>query len=204
MPTSAMPTSAMPTDPGRPGAVGGKPGQPDRGDVTTGEMPPLGDLPAALGAGEDIGGRESEPLALIQQEMQAIAQRLQRADTSPETQLLQRQVIDRLSAMLTSGQPQPSAQPDQPAGASSDRTPGRDQPSSGRDANPRADGQPTAATGTPAQATDLPRGWGRMWGNLPDRIRDQILTPDREQFLPAYEDLIKRYYERLAEEDQKR
>ena len=40
----------------------------------------------------------------------------------------------------------------------------------------------------------------RMWGHLPDKVRDQMQASLSEQFLPKYERLIEEYYKRLAEE----
>ena len=41
---------------------------------------------------------------------------------------------------------------------------------------------------------------GRLWGHLPDRMRQQLQSSFSEQFLPQYERLIEEYYKRLAEE----
>ncbi len=38
------------------------------------------------------------------------------------------------------------------------------------------------------------------WGNLPPRLRDQLLEGTREKFSPIYRDLTEQYYKRLAEE----
>jgi hypothetical protein len=40
----------------------------------------------------------------------------------------------------------------------------------------------------------------RVWGQLPDRLRDQVQQAPPEEFLPAYRELIEAYYRRLAEE----
>ena len=38
------------------------------------------------------------------------------------------------------------------------------------------------------------------WGHLPPRVREQMLQNTPEQFLPQYELMIEKYYQRLAEE----
>ena len=53
----------------------------------------------------------------------------------------------------------------------------------------------SAATG------ELVRG---LWGQLPERQREQILQPLREEFLPAYRKLIAEYYRRLADRGEQR
>ena len=40
----------------------------------------------------------------------------------------------------------------------------------------------------------------RIWGNLPDKLREEMQASLSEQFLPKYERLIEEYYKRLAEE----
>jgi len=40
----------------------------------------------------------------------------------------------------------------------------------------------------------------RIWGHLPDKLRDQMQASLSEQFLPKYEQLIEDYYRRLAED----
>ena len=154
-------------------------------------------------AGEDVGDQAEDPLTVIRREMLAIADRLNGNDTSPATQLAQQRVIDRLSALLAGNQASPSVEPNSSAESTSQPAETANQSGTGKDANPRTSGQANESARTTGTTRDVPRGWGKLWGNLPNRIRDQILTPDREQFLPAYEDLIKRYYERLAREDER-
>ncbi|MEX1233074.1 MAG: hypothetical protein WEB58_22685 [Planctomycetaceae bacterium] len=40
-----------------------------------------------------------------------------------------------------------------------------------------------------------------VWGHLPASVREQMLNLFSEKYLPRYEDLIRRYYEALAEEE---
>ncbi|MDA1213759.1 MAG: hypothetical protein O2955_14685 [Planctomycetota bacterium] len=42
-----------------------------------------------------------------------------------------------------------------------------------------------------------------VWGHLPDSVREQMLNLFSEKYLPRYEDLIRRYYEALADEEMK-
>jgi hypothetical protein len=82
---------------------------------------------------------------------------------------------------------------------------GSDQPGEGsgnptagpvRDSTNRIEQGTKEATET-ADVKDLLR---RMWGHLPDKVRDQMQASLSEQFLPKYERLIEEYYKRLAEE----
>jgi len=61
------------------------------------------------------------------------------------------------------------------------------------------------AAGRP-QATERPLGGrfsdpGRGWGHLPDRDREAVIQSLHDRFLRKYDELIRRYYEALAETD---
>ena len=40
----------------------------------------------------------------------------------------------------------------------------------------------------------------QVWGELPEKERQQMLQTSVEEFLPKYADLIERYFKRLAED----
>jgi len=48
--------------------------------------------------------------------------------------------------------------------------------------------------------TDARDALRRVWGHLPDKVREEMGSSFSEQFLPKYERLIEEYYKRLAEE----
>jgi hypothetical protein len=41
-----------------------------------------------------------------------------------------------------------------------------------------------------------------LWGNLPPRMREQMMQNSMEQFLPKYELMIEDYFKTLADEQQ--
>lgn len=43
-----------------------------------------------------------------------------------------------------------------------------------------------------------------VWGHLPPSVRESMQTSFNERYLPRYEELVKRYYEALAEKNRKR
>jgi hypothetical protein len=55
---------------------------------------------------------------------------------------------------------------------------------------------PAAHTATDEEVSQSAQG---VWGILPDRIRQQIHQLAQEEFLPEFADLIREYYQRLAE-----
>ena len=42
-----------------------------------------------------------------------------------------------------------------------------------------------------------------VWGNLPDRLRQEMDLYYREQFMPRYSELLRQYYAALAEQRKK-
>lgn len=42
-----------------------------------------------------------------------------------------------------------------------------------------------------------------VWGHLPDRLRQEMDLYYREQFMPRYSELLRRYYAALAEQRKK-
>lgn len=65
-----------------------------------------------------------------------------------------------------------------------------------RDSNDRLD----RASAEPVDAADVQTLLKRLWGHLPERVREQMLQSYSDEFLPAYELEIEKYYRRLAEE----
>lgn len=78
---------------------------------------------------------------------------------------------------------------------------------------------PMGGSGTPTGGDPMPTGSGtgkkgqppllpnedpftkQVWGQLPDKLRQQAMQSYREQFMPRYNDLLKQYYNNLAEQE---
>ena len=43
----------------------------------------------------------------------------------------------------------------------------------------------------------------QVWGHLPDRLRQEMNQYYKEQFMPKYNDMLRQYYNRLAEGDKR-
>jgi hypothetical protein len=150
-------------------------------------------LPAARGA-------DQNPLAKISEQMREVQGRLSKRDTSPETQAIQKQILDDLAALLQEGRNQHSS-----AGEPGRPTPGAAQAGAGTgdpttSTTPDAASRPGRGPQEPAQPTDVKTLISRVWGHLPETVRGQMQAPFSEQFLPKYERLIEDYYRRLAED----
>jgi hypothetical protein len=168
----------------------------------------LKDLPGGAKAapgtsnGEEAPAVSSDnPLAALAERMRAVEARIAGKDTSPETQKLQKQILAELAALMEQAKKQGggSKKPGNGQGKGSDQPgEGSGNPTAGpvRDSTNRIEQGNKEATET-ADVKDLLR---RMWGHLPDKVRDQMQASLSEQFLPKYERLIEEYYKRLAEE----
>jgi hypothetical protein len=150
-----------------------------------------------LGEGEDLG--LADPLSQIANKMQAVEERIAARDTSDTTQKMQQQIVAELARLIEvqakkcqcSGSSQNSLAQGNP---SANPKPG-DSPS--RDSTNRLGQSPTQR----GSLEDVQQMLKRVWGQLPDRLREQVQSASVEEFLPKYEQLIEQYYQRLAEQD---
>jgi hypothetical protein len=139
------------------------------------------------------------PLMRTAELMRVVEGRLARHDTSSETQALQRQIVAALAKLLATGDQQPANASSSSAGSERDTAdigaggiPSRE---------PSADGDGTERRSLRhAERMNARDVVSRAWGDLPDKLRDQMQSTLQEQFLPKYERVIEDYYRRLAEE----
>ncbi len=165
--------------------------------------------------------------------MQTARRRIADEDTGAETQKTQERVVKDLEALLalvkkqqSRGQQRPQNQPqdknqgqqqsdrqkmqngqNDPQNSGTSKSSGKDQGSAN---DRRKDGQSTdAQERTDAAQTPTAEQARRMqvikdvWGHLPPHIREAMLNSVSEKYLPKYEDLVKKYYEDLAEKSRK-
>jgi hypothetical protein len=140
------------------------------------------------------------PLAKIAERMRSVENRIAEHDTSAATQEKQALIVSDLEALLEAakkaqqrGKPQggkgsPSGQEGTGTGDAVAAPP--------RDSTNRIE-RGTKEQPETADVKDLLR---RIWGHLPEKLRDEMQASVVEQFLPKYERLIEEYYKRLAEE----
>ncbi|MFN0053070.1 MAG: hypothetical protein ACKV0T_12865 [Planctomycetales bacterium] len=163
--------------------------------------------------------------------MRRASERIEASDTTEATLELQQQVIDDLEKLLTllkqqqknrQQNPQsqdPNSQPQQrpqrmtpqqldprnsgkpsPSDADGSQSkPGRDQEKSGN-SQERTD----AARRREAEEARQQQIYKDVWGHLPPHLRAAMQTAFSEKYLPKYDDLVKRYYEALAEKNRRR
>jgi hypothetical protein len=151
------------------------------------------------------------PSAIVEQMLQA-ARRIRQSDAGPATQELQRRIVAGLEGLLrqadrdkgnSARSSAAKAAPKVQAGSQQEPKPGQNtvKTKPGPQPNP---GQAAAGHDTPgsepldaAGRTSLVR---RVWGDLPERQRNEILQlQPPEEFLPKYELQIEAYFKRLSE-----
>jgi len=156
-----------------------------------------------LDQGEDLGAEKEKPLEELAQRMKQSQQRMRTRDTSAETQSLQKDISDRLARLIEQaekqGQPGGGKEPKSgsgKAGDPGDTEGGSPKPGSAAESTKRVDRTESIEQGS-ANVQDTIR---RVWGHLPEKMREQMLNSLDDEFLPKYEKLIEQYYQRLAEQ----
>jgi hypothetical protein len=154
-----------------------------------------------LEGGEDIGLPPENPLIRIGQKMRSSQERIAGKDTSAETQSRQKEILADLSKLIEQTQKQcncngANGKPGSKSSAQAGQGTGEARPGQAREATDRV-GKSERKDAENADIKDVLR---RIWGHLPDKMREQMQAQLSEQFLPKYEKLIEEYYKRLAEE----
>ena len=162
-------------------------------------------------AGEDLGQERRPPLLSISNHMQQAGQLIASQDMTGETRKVQDTIVAELDDLIeklnkqcqscSSGQCNKPSQGQQ--SQSSTPKPGAGKPSSSQGSQSKptqsqvaAGGEGEPAPGDPADADVVKR----IWGQLPERIRQQLLQSSADEFLPKYREDIEAYFRRLAEE----
>ncbi len=171
---------------------------------------------------EDAAKKPDNKLAAIAQEMRAVQQRLADQKLDGDTRAQQQQIAKRLAAALEELQrkSQAGAPGDSSSAAQTTTTangPGKteqpDAPSSDKPGD-----KATAAGETPAKQSDpnlqrhqqatavaasvraaMEKAIDHL--TLPEKEREQMLSSPADDFLPAYEATIKKYFERLSQDE---
>ena len=155
---------------------------------------------AALVEGEDLGAEKLTAFTRLAMLMRAAEVGLAGGKLSEPIERLQRTVINDLEALVAAaGKKGKGSQNKSTAGQ------GSQQPETGggdpmNTAASDSTGRKPAATAPIFDPRALERQLGGVWGNLPEKVREDLRQTSAEEFLPEYERLIIDYYRRLAEE----
>ncbi len=184
----------LPTDPGF-----------DQPDADPADKPLVDQL-----EGEDIGAEGENDLSRISRQMRLVQQRIAQEEISQKTQDLQQQIVTDLDALIRQLQQQKKKQ-GKPSNSKTQNPGGEikqpsNQPNAGQSTpneKPSQDSEEKLAErdANPADAAAMQAMVKRVWGHLPDRVRQEMQNAAVEEFLPKYQELIEDYFRRLAEEE---
>jgi hypothetical protein len=156
-----------------------------------------------------------DPLVHISQEMRQVEEYLPQAARRGHAEQLQRRIVDDLARLIDQAEQQKSQKASSSKQQKSKSTQERKQQqqpkqakgNSGKDSNKPAEDSSNRLGKAEAARPD-PELFKRMmkdtWGHLPARDREQMLQTTPDKFLPQYELMIEKYYQRLAEEPEPR
>ena len=155
-----------------------------------------------LSDGEDLGEEKQGPLEELAQRMKQSQTRIGSRDTSDETQQVQQDISNRLAQLIEQIEKQKKSSGNRgqassgKGGTQGGTEGGNPMPAPASESTQRVDRSETVERGS-AEVQETIR---RVWGHLPEKIREQMYKSLDDQFLPKYEKLIDDYYQRLAEE----
>ena len=191
-----------------------KPSQPGKAETAkpTKKGQPQSDLERQLGddLGEDFGAApvEEDPLSSIGRRMRAAEEQIAKRDASEPTRKLQDEIVADLAKLIEaarSQKPKPSGSSSSPAGSGRAKINPPAQKLAGdgnKSSQPARDSSEKLRPDElkPVDMAEMNSLLKDLWGQLPDRAREQMLQSSVDKFLPKYEVLIEKYFRRLAEE----
>ncbi len=176
---------------------------------------PKADDPHAEATDDTQPVEADDPLVHISQEMRMVEEYLPQAARRGHAEQLQRRIVDDLARLIDQAEQQQSQKASSSKQQKSKSTqerkqvqqPKQAQGNAGKDSNKPAEDSSNRLGKAEAARPD-PELFKRMmkdtWGHLPARDREQMLQTTPDKFLPQYELLIEKYYQRLAEEPEPR
>ena len=171
----------------------------------------LDELQGELPGGEDIGQQEQDPFVKIGNKMRTAGELIDGRDSAKKTQQLQQQIVSDLDKLIKdikrrARQQSSSSSQNQQAssGRKTPRQPGQKPAGSARGQTakqPARDSEDRVGkTKGKVDVEALTRLMKDRWGELPPKIREEMLQLPAEQFLPKYELQLEKYFKRLAEQ----
>jgi hypothetical protein len=174
--------------------------------------------PAIAGVSTTAPGSQNEPksdpIKPIIDAMQGAGTRLKQGDTGPNTRTLQEKVIDDLQKLIDAAKPKSGGDNQQQKQESrresgSQNQSGQPQGKSGAKAGsePMGGGQPGRKSGMGKPSVSEKKAAARpprpllreVWGHLPPALRERVPSDFHEVILPAYDDLVRRYFEAILD-----
>jgi hypothetical protein len=150
-------------------------------------------------------GKADDPLVGIERRMKTVAARLADEQLDDQTTDLQKRILDDLAALLQEckkqcqggGSGKPGSKPGKGGqGSQAGKSPATQAPSD--TARDSSDKLRNRATERPDKGA-LVNAMKESWGNLPQRLRQELSNSNTDAFLPKYEMMLEKYFKRLAE-----
>jgi hypothetical protein len=179
---------------------------------------PGGSNSATAGVASTAPGQRNEansdPIKPIVDAMQGAGTRLKQGDTGQNTRTLQEKVVSDLQKLIDAAKPKSRGDNDQQkqesrqeSGSQSQSERSQSKPSAKAGSEPTGGGKPgrKSGVGKPSVsekkvATRPPRPLLReVWGHLPPALRERVPSDFHEVILPAYDDLVRRYFEAILD-----
>lgn len=183
---------------------------------------PAQDKPAQIKPPEEPGSDPAKVFDRALERMREASTRLgDEMDTGLATQRLQESAMDLMDQVIAEAmkqqqqnqqdqqqqqqQSQQQAQGQQQQGSPQNAQQSQSQQTSQQASSPTQSnrdnqGQTSRGSITDAQAGQLLEETGNQWGNLPPRLREQLLQSMNERFSPIYQQMTEAYYKKLAQE----
>ncbi len=128
--------------------------------------------------------------------MEEVRSEFKKGNVSESNQAKQRQIILELGNLLATA---PSEAQNSESKDKSNQNGKQETVQAGNDSN--QDVQNTSRNGEKSDNDVGPREVPiKIWGHLPEKLRNQMKNVQFERFVPKYSDLIREYYKRLAEQ----
>lgn len=170
--------------------------------------------PSKLTLPPEAGGSPEQIFNRALDRMREASDRLgDQRDVGLQTQRLQASALSLMDQVIAEAakqqqqqqQQDDSSEPQKTQQGSSDNASQSQQPMPGQSGQPSggstpSDGKTSRGTPADAKAGEPLEEMKTQWGNLPPRLRDQLLQGMNERFSPIYQQLTEAYYRRLAEE----
>lgn len=158
--------------------------------------------------GEDVGG---SPLARISGRMATASDLIAKGDLSGDTREVQEEIVSELDKLIDKLNKQcqkcQGGQCNKPGSQQTQKStpkPGGGQPSASQasqsgpaQSKVSAGGAGEAKPGEVADSDSVKE----LWGQLPERLRQQLMESSADEFLPKYRAELEEYFRRLAEEE---
>jgi hypothetical protein len=178
------------------------------------------DPPPARG----FGASAPNPVEPIVKRMKAAQTRLKEGDTGPDTRGIQQQVVDDLEKLINAASRQSGANNSRKSSSQGQSSQQDDKGSQSPQSQQQQQQQPGGSEAAPGTNGGAPPGASRngrtrpvavakkvgnpgertlareVWGHLPPAVRERVRVDFSETVLPAYDELVRRYFEALLED----